>query len=123
MSESFTGTLGDPFIEETHLGQTYEPIAVSRREANKVKKNERITVVIGNPGALDNSYAPALAGSNTAPCARPRRRRAGNAVRIANIQKADLGQISQLGSDNRRLDNQGRIGVFRRLRIRRRSHC
>lgn len=42
-------TLGDPFIEETNLGQTYEPIAVSRRGANKVKKEERITVVIGNP--------------------------------------------------------------------------
>jgi hypothetical protein len=42
-------TLGNPFIEEERLGQTYEPIAVSRRAANKVKKEERITVVIGNP--------------------------------------------------------------------------
>ena len=44
-----TDTLGNPFIEEERLGQTYEPIAVSRRAANKVKKDERITVVIGNP--------------------------------------------------------------------------
>jgi N-6 DNA Methylase len=44
-----TDTLGNPFIEEERLGQTYEPIAVSRRDANKVKKEERITVVIGNP--------------------------------------------------------------------------
>jgi hypothetical protein len=44
-----TDTLGNPFIEEEKLGQTYEPIAVSRRAANKVKKEERITVVIGNP--------------------------------------------------------------------------
>ncbi len=44
-----TDTLGNPFIEEERLGQTYEPIAVSRRAANKVKKEERITVVIGNP--------------------------------------------------------------------------
>jgi hypothetical protein len=44
-----TDTLGNPFIEEEKLGQTYEPIAVSRRDANKVKKEDRITVVIGNP--------------------------------------------------------------------------
>ena len=44
-----TDTLGNPFIEEERLGQTYEPIAVSRRAANKIKKEERITVVIGNP--------------------------------------------------------------------------
>lgn len=44
-----TDTLGNPFIEEERLGQTYEPIAVSRRAANRVKKEERITVVIGNP--------------------------------------------------------------------------
>ena len=44
-----TDTLGNPFVEEEKLGQTYEPIAISRRAANKVKKEERITVVIGNP--------------------------------------------------------------------------
>ncbi len=44
-----TDTLGNPFIEEEQLGRTYEPIAISRRAANKVKKEEQITVVIGNP--------------------------------------------------------------------------
>lgn len=44
-----TDTLGNPFIEDETLGQMYEQIAKSRRDANKVKKEERITVVIGNP--------------------------------------------------------------------------
>jgi hypothetical protein len=44
-----TDTLGNPFVEEETLGQMYEPVAKSRREANKVKREERITVVIGNP--------------------------------------------------------------------------
>lgn len=44
-----TDTLGNPFIEEETLGQLYEPIAKSRRDANRVKKEQRITVVIGNP--------------------------------------------------------------------------
>jgi hypothetical protein len=44
-----TDTLGNPFIEEEMLGQMYEPIAKSRRDANTVKKTQPITVVIGNP--------------------------------------------------------------------------
>ncbi|HTT82106.1 MAG TPA: N-6 DNA methylase, partial [Rhizomicrobium sp.] len=44
-----TDTLGNPFVEDEHLGQTYEPIAKSRRDANKIKRDEKITVVIGNP--------------------------------------------------------------------------
>src|SRR5260370_15962604 len=44
-----TDTLGNPFIEEETLGQVYEPVAKSRRDANRVKKEQRITVVIGNP--------------------------------------------------------------------------
>jgi len=44
-----TDTLGNPFIEEETLGQVYEPVAKSRRDANQVKKEQRITVVIGNP--------------------------------------------------------------------------
>ena len=44
-----TDTLGNPFIEEETLGQMYEPIAKSRRDANTVKKTQPITVVIGNP--------------------------------------------------------------------------
>ena len=50
-----TDTLANPFIEEERLGQTYEPIAISRRAANKVKKEERITVVIGNPPYKDKA--------------------------------------------------------------------
>jgi hypothetical protein len=44
-----TDTLGNPFIEEEWLPQVMEPVAKSRRDANTTKKNERITVVIGNP--------------------------------------------------------------------------
>ncbi len=44
-----TNTLGNPFIEEQELGAIYEPIAQSRREANKVKASERVFVVLGNP--------------------------------------------------------------------------
>jgi hypothetical protein len=44
-----TDTLGNPFIEEETLGHVYEPIAKSRRDANTVKKERPITVVIGNP--------------------------------------------------------------------------
>ncbi len=44
-----TDTLGNPFIEEETLGQIYEPVAKSRRDANTVKKSQPITVVIGNP--------------------------------------------------------------------------
>ena len=42
-------TLDNPYIEQTHLGQTYEPIARSRREANKIKRDVPVLVVIGNP--------------------------------------------------------------------------
>jgi len=44
-----TDTLGNPFIEEETLGQVYEPVAKSRRDANAVKRGRPITVVIGNP--------------------------------------------------------------------------
>jgi hypothetical protein len=44
-----TNTLGNPFIEEQELGSIYEPIAESRREANKVKASEPVFVVLGNP--------------------------------------------------------------------------
>lgn len=44
-----TNTLGNPWIEDTNLGQLYEPISRSRRDANKVKRDRPIQVVIGNP--------------------------------------------------------------------------
>lgn len=44
-----TDTLGNPFVEDEQLSQVMQPIAKSRRDANTVKRDERITVVIGNP--------------------------------------------------------------------------
>ncbi|MGQ7792879.1 type ISP restriction/modification enzyme [Faunimonas sp. B44] len=44
-----TDTLGNPFVDEEWLPSVMQPVAKSRREANAVKRNERITVVIGNP--------------------------------------------------------------------------
>jgi hypothetical protein len=44
-----TDTLGNPFEEEEQLPQIVEAIAKSRRDANKVKRQQPITVVIGNP--------------------------------------------------------------------------
>ncbi len=44
-----TDTLGNPFVEEEQLPQIVEAIAKSRREANRVKSQQPITVVIGNP--------------------------------------------------------------------------
>ena len=57
-----TDTLGNPFIEEERLGQTYEPIAISRRAANKVKKEERITSS-SNPADTRKRRRGAAAGS------------------------------------------------------------
>lgn len=44
-----TDTLDNPYLEQRYLPQVVEPIAASRRQANEIKKTERITVVIGNP--------------------------------------------------------------------------
>lgn len=44
-----TDTLDNPYIEQEYLPHMVEPIAASRRQANEIKKHERITVVIGNP--------------------------------------------------------------------------
>ncbi|MEO6014045.1 MAG: N-6 DNA methylase [Devosia sp.] len=44
-----TDTLGNPFVDDENLLQIVQPIAKSRREANKVKREDTITVVIGNP--------------------------------------------------------------------------
>jgi predicted helicase len=42
-------TLDDPFAEQAHLAATMAPIAASRRNANKMKADEPVVVVIGNP--------------------------------------------------------------------------
>ncbi len=44
-----TDTLGNPYIEQEWLPTILAPIAESRRQANEIKREERITVVIGNP--------------------------------------------------------------------------
>lgn len=44
-----TNTLGNPDDDEAWIPGIFAPIADSRREANKIKREEPITVVIGNP--------------------------------------------------------------------------
>lgn len=44
-----TDTLGNPYAEEERLPSIMQPIGRSRREANAIKRDEPITVVIGNP--------------------------------------------------------------------------
>jgi hypothetical protein len=44
-----TDTLGDPYAVETQFSVTVAPIAASRKEANRVKREQPITVVLGNP--------------------------------------------------------------------------
>jgi predicted helicase len=44
-----TDTLGNPFVEEEQLPHIVEAVAKSRRDANRVKRGQPITVVIGNP--------------------------------------------------------------------------
>lgn len=44
-----TDTLANPYVEMEELGTLVKAIAESRRQANEIKKNVKITVVIGNP--------------------------------------------------------------------------
>ena len=44
-----TNTLGNPDEENEYIPQMLKPLADSRRQANKIKRSEPITVVIGNP--------------------------------------------------------------------------
>lgn len=44
-----TDTLGNPYAEEDWIPGILGAIAQSRKEANKIKKSEAITVVLGNP--------------------------------------------------------------------------
>ena len=44
-----TDTLASPFTEMADLGSFYAPISESRKQANRIKRDEKITVVIGNP--------------------------------------------------------------------------
>ena len=44
-----TDTLSNPYVEEEYIPQILMPIGESRRRANEIKRQEKITVVIGNP--------------------------------------------------------------------------
>lgn len=48
-------TLDDPNAAEAHMYAGLEPIARSRREANRVKRDEPVMVVIGNPPYKDKA--------------------------------------------------------------------
>jgi predicted helicase len=50
-----TNTLDNPYVEEQHLGNWYEPIAKARREANQIKRDEPVLVVLGNPPYKEKS--------------------------------------------------------------------
>ena len=50
-----TDTLGNPFVEEEHILRIFRPLGESRRQANRIKRQERITVVIGNPPYKDKA--------------------------------------------------------------------
>jgi Type ISP C-terminal specificity domain/N-6 DNA Methylase len=50
-----TDTLGSPYAEIDTLGSWYEKISDSRKQANKIKRDEPITVVIGNPPYKDKA--------------------------------------------------------------------
>ena len=50
-----TDTLGNPFAEEEYIPQILMPLGESRRQANRIKRQERITVVIGNPPYKDKA--------------------------------------------------------------------
>jgi hypothetical protein len=44
-----TDTLGDPHAEQQQIASTYAPLSQSRQRANKIKAEQPVTVVIGNP--------------------------------------------------------------------------
>ncbi|MDJ0448974.1 type ISP restriction/modification enzyme [Methylocystis sp. JR02] len=44
-----TDTLGDPYATQTQFSALTQPIGESRKQANEIKRREKITVVIGNP--------------------------------------------------------------------------
>ena len=50
-----TDTLANPYQAEEHLPTIYAPIALSRKTANEVKRNEPVVVVIGNPPYRERS--------------------------------------------------------------------
>ena len=50
-----TDTLSNPYLEEEYIPTMVKPIAESRKQANKIKKDVPIMVVIGNPPYKDKA--------------------------------------------------------------------
>ena len=50
-----TDTLGDPYAQQTQFSAMVAPVGESRRQANAIKRDESITVVIGNPPYKDKA--------------------------------------------------------------------
>ncbi|MEB0000846.1 N-6 DNA methylase [Cryobacterium sp. RTS3] len=48
-------TLSNPYIDDESLGQYYEPISASKREANRIKREEHVLVVLGNPPYMEKA--------------------------------------------------------------------
>ena len=57
-----TDTLGNPDDDESWIPGILAPIADSRKEANKIKRDEPITVVIGNPPYKEKAKGPVVDG-------------------------------------------------------------
>ena len=70
-----TDTLGNPYVEDEYLPQILKSVAESRRQANAIKRQEPITVVIGNPPYKEKAKGrggwiesgPAVAGIDATP--------------------------------------------------------
>lgn len=50
-----TNTLDNPYVDSEQISQFAQPIALSRRKANRVKRDTPVTVVIGNPPYAENA--------------------------------------------------------------------
>ena len=53
-----TDTLGNPYAKEEYIPQILMPLGESRRSANAIKRQERITVVIGKPSLQGEGEGP-----------------------------------------------------------------
>ncbi len=71
-------TLSNPYVEEEWIPAMYGPIAESRRQANQIKRQEPITVVIGNPPYREK----AMNRGGWVEAGSPNARRAGTARRV-----------------------------------------
>lgn len=61
-----TDTLGNPFVEDEYIPSIMQPVAQSRRAANQIKKEKKITVVIGNPPYKENAAGGWIEAGSTA---------------------------------------------------------